>query len=96
MNCSIMCREHLRIYITFAIRHIIIISRPIEFEDRITAGNVLAAKVKKFLKEDIERNYLMSIYDSNVENFKSVFLIDNILGRIEESANELQDGNLKI
>ena len=67
MNCSIMCREHLRNYITFAIRHKIIISRPIKFEDRITAGNVLAAKVKKFLKEDIERNYLMAIYSGIIE-----------------------------
>ena len=33
---------------------------------------------------------------NRVENFKSVFLIDNILGRIEESGNELQDGKLTL
>ena len=42
------------------------------------------------------RNYLMAIYNNRVENFKSVFLIDNILGRIEESENELQDGKLAL
>ena len=48
------------------------------------------------LKEDLERNYVMAIYNNRVENFKSVFLIDNILGRIEESENELQDGKLTL
>ena len=38
----------------------------------------------------------MAIYNNRVENFKSVFLIDNILGRIEESGNELQDGKLTL
>ena len=38
----------------------------------------------------------MAIYNNRVENFKSVFLIDNILGRIEESENELQDGKLTL
>ena len=66
----------------------------LEFDDPITAGNVIILKVKKLLKEDLERNYLMAIYNNRVENFKSVFLIDNILGRIEESENELQDGKL--
>ena len=97
MKCSIIkSREHLRNYITFAIRHTIIISRAIEFDDPITAGNVLITKVKNLLKEDLERNYLMAIYNNRVENFKSVFLIDNILGRIEESENELQDGKLTL
>ena len=97
MKCTIIkSREHLRNYITFAIRHTIIISRAIEFDDPITAGNVVTEKVKKLLKEDLERNYLMAIYNNRVENFKAIFLIDNILGRIEESANELQDGKLTI
>ena len=97
MKCSIIkSREHLRNYITFAIRHTIIISRAIEFDDPIRAGNVLITKVKKLLQEDLERNYLMAIYNNRVENFKSVFLIDNILGRIEESENELQDGKLTL
>ena len=94
MKCTIIkSREHLRNYITFAIRHTIIISRANEFDDPITAG---IRKVKKLLKEDLERNYLMAIYNNRVENFKAIFLIDNILGRIEESANELQDGKLTI
>ena len=38
----------------------------------------------------------MAIYNNRVENFKSVFLIDSILGRIEESENELQDGKLTL
>ena len=97
MKCTIIkSREHLRNYITFAIRHTIIISRAIEFDDPITAGNVVTEKIKKLLKEDLERNYLMAIYNNRVENFKAIFLIDNILGRIEESANELQDGKLTI
>ena len=62
----------------------------------ITAGKVLTEKVKKLLKEDLERNYLMAIYDNRVESFKYVFLIDNILRRIEESENKLQDGKLAI
>ena len=97
MKCSIIkSREHLRNYITFAIRHTIIVSRAIEFDDPIKAGDVIITKVKKLLKEDLERNYLMAIYNNRVENFKAIFLIDNILGRIEESANELQDGKLTI
>ena len=81
MKCTIIkSREHLRNYITFAIRHTIIISRAIEFDDPITAGNVLITEAKKLLREDLERNYLMAIYNNRVENFKSVFLIDNILG----------------
>lgn len=48
-------REHLRNYITFAIRHTIIISKAIEFDDPVTAGNVLITKVKKVLKEDLEK-----------------------------------------
>ena len=47
--------------------------------------------VEKLLKENLKRNYLMAIYKNRVENVKSVFLIDKILGRIEESVNELQD-----
>ena len=64
MKCTIIkSREHLRNYITFAIRHTIIISRAIEFGDPITAGNVVTEKIKKLLKEDLERNYLMTIYN---------------------------------
>ena len=97
MKCAIIkSREHLRNYISFAIRHIMIISRAIEFNHPITAGNVFTEKVKKLLKEDLERNYLMAIYNNMAENFKSVFLIDNILGRIEESVNELQDRKLTL
>ena len=97
MKCTIIkSREHLRIYLTFAIRHIIIISRAIEYDDPLTAGNVVTAKVKKLLNEDLERVYLIAIYNSRVENFKSVFLIDNILERIEESENKLQDGKLTL
>ena len=69
----------------------IIIVGAIDFDGPITAGNVVTEKVKQLLKEDLERNYLMAIYNDRKQNFKSVFLIDNILGRIEESANELQD-----
>ena len=43
-------------YGTFSIRHTIIISGEIEFDNPITAGNILTAKVKKLLKEDLERN----------------------------------------
>ena len=92
----IKSREHSKNVITFAITHTIIISRSIEFDDPITAGNVLSAKVKKLLKEDLERNYVMAIYNNRVENFKSIILIDNILGRIEESENDLQDGKLTL
>ena len=88
MKCSIIkSREHLKNYITFAIRHTMIISRANEFEDLITADNVLTAKVRKLLKEDLEINHLMAIYNNRVENFKSVSLIDNILGQIKESDN---------
>ena len=73
-----------------------IISRAIKFDDLITAGNVVTEKVRKLLKEELERNYLLPMYYYRVENFKSVLLIDNILGRIEESPNELQDGKLTI
>ena len=38
----------------------------------------------------------MAIYNNRMENLKSVFLIDNILGRIEESVNEVQDGKLTL
>ena len=97
MTCTIIkSREHLRNHITFVIRHTKMVSRAIEFDDPITASNVLTEKVKKLLKEDLEREYLMAMYTNRVENFKSVFLIDKILGRIEESSNELQDGKLKI
>ena len=48
------------------------------------------------LKVDLERNYLMAIYNNRVENVKSVFLIDNILGQIEESETEHQHGKLTL
>ena len=51
---------------------------------------------KKLLKEDLENNYLMAINNNRLENLKSVFLIDNILWRIEESENELHDGKLTL
>ena len=73
-----------------------IIRRAIEFDDPITAGNILIIEIKRLLKEDLERNYLIAIYNNRVENFKSAFLIDNVLGRIEESGNELQDGKLTL
>ena len=92
----IKSREHSKNVITFAITHTIIISRSIEFDDQITAGNVLTAKIKKLLKEDLERKFLMAINNNRSEKFKSVILIDNILGRIEESKNELQDGKLTL
>ena len=50
-----------------------------EFDDPITAVNVLITKVKKLIKEDLEIKYLMAIYSIRVENFKTVFLIDKIL-----------------
>ena len=59
----------------------------------IITGNVLTEKGKKLLNEDIGRNSLMAIYDNRVESFKSLLLIDDILGGIEQSVNELQDGN---
>ena len=97
MKCSIIkSKEHSRNYITIAIRYTIIISRAIEFDDPIIADNVLITKVKKLVKEDLERNYQMAIYNNRVENCKSVVLIDNIVGRIEESENELQDGKLTL
>ena len=47
IKCTIIKRRgQLRNYITFAIRHTIIISRAIELDDQITARNVLTAKVK--------------------------------------------------
>ena len=97
MKCTIIkIRDHLINRITFDIRHKIIISKAIEFDDLITAGNVVSKKVKKLVKEDLERNYRMATYDNRVGNFKSASLIDNILGRVKESANELQDGKLTI
>ena len=52
MKCTIIkIREHLRNYITFAIRHTIIISRAIEFDDRITADNILTEKLKSFSRK---------------------------------------------
>ena len=48
MKCSIIkSREHLRNYITFAIRHAILISRAIEFDDPIT-GMYSLQKLKSF------------------------------------------------
>ena len=59
MKCTIIkSREHLRNYKTFNIRHTILMSRAIEFDDPITASNVLTEKVKKLLKKDLEKNYL--------------------------------------
>ena len=91
----IKSREHSKNVITFAITHTIIISRSIEFDDQITAGNVLTAKIKKLLKEDLERNSLMAIYNNRVENCKSV-LIHIILVQIDEFENELYDGKLTL
>ena len=55
MKCTIIkSRKHLRNDITFAIRHRIIISRAIEFDDLITAGNLLTEKVKKLKGRSIE------------------------------------------
>ena len=93
MKCSIIkSREHFRNYVTFAIRHTIL--RAIEFDDPITAGNVLITKIKKLLKEDLGRIYLMAIYNNRVENFKSVFLIDNILERLKNPRMSYKTGNL--
>ena len=51
MNSTIIkSRKYLRNYMAFAIGHIIIISRAIDFDNSITAGNLLTAKVKKLLK----------------------------------------------
>ena len=38
----------------------------------------------------------MQCNNNRVENLKLALLIDNILERIEESVNELQDGKLTI
>ena len=57
MKCTIIkSREHLRNYITFAIRHTIIISRASELDDPIIAGNIVIENVKMLLKEDLERS----------------------------------------
>ena len=60
----IKCREHFRNYI--AIRHTKVISRAIEFDDSVTAGNALTAKVKELLEEDVERNYMVAMYNNKV------------------------------
>ena len=67
-------------FINFSIRHTISISRAIELDDQTTADNLLTEKIIKLLKEDLERSYLMAIYVNRLENFKSVFLIDNMRG----------------
>ena len=65
----------------------------IEFDDPITAGKLLTAKLTQLLKIDLERNYLFVIYDNREENFKFIFLINNSFGRIEESKMSYKTGN---
>jgi len=73
----------LRNYITFAIRHIIFINRNKEFESQTLCKHILLRKTKSFIKKDLEDKLNIFKAKNNCPKFEQKYLIDNILGKIE-------------
>ena len=75
----------LRNYIIFSIRHVIFINRNKEFESQILCKHILLKKTKYFIKKDLEEKFNISKAKNSRPKFEQKFLIDNILGKIENA-----------
>ena len=78
-------RSRLRNYITFTIRHITFKMRPIKINNPLVASEIVIKRVRNFIKKDLGEKMLKAIQINNVENFQKTYLIDNVIGNIENN-----------
>ena len=77
------CKYMLRNYITFTIRHIVFRNRNIEFAPNSNVKVILINKIKYFLKLDLLEKFNIYKFKNNLEVFSDVFLVENVIGKIE-------------
>ena len=80
-------KSKLRNYITYAIRHIVFRSRNMECPTNGAIFNILANKIKAYIKQDVKERYYFYKYKNKLEYFKETYLLDGVIGKIEN--NEL-------
>ena len=80
-------KASLRNYITYTIRHIVFRSRNLEILPNAVVATILINKIKLYMKLDLLEKFYFYRHKHKLEAFKEMFLMDNILGRIEN--NEL-------
>lgn len=75
---------NLRNYLTYSIRHIVFRSRNIDFTANAHIPTILQNKIKVYIRRDIKERYFMYKHKNKLNVFKDIYLIDNILGKIED------------
>ena len=82
-NIDIDNKSKLRNLITFVIRHVVFKNRHIEFRDQDAALATLNNKIKFKLKELLYDKWVYFKYKLSEQSFSEKYLIENILGTIE-------------
>ena len=75
----------LRNYITYSIRHIVYRNRNIQITTHDDILTILVKKVKAYIKNDLTEKYYFYKHNNKLEYYKDTYLIDNLLGKIEDN-----------
>ena len=70
-------------YLLDTIRHIIFRKRNTEYVDVRSAIMAITRKVIFEIKKDLEMKFSIKKYQNNIQHFRNTYLINNILGKIE-------------
>ena len=81
----------LRNFINFSIRHIIFRNRNRKFGDPNTTTQKMIKKIGNFIQSELYTKFKLACINNKIDKFKELFLVDNILGRIESNALVLVD-----
>ena len=80
-------KMRLRNFITFIIRHVVFKNRYVDFGGRRIAHATLKVKIIGRIKKELLNKWVIYKNNGTVESFKNIYLIENILGQVEN--NEL-------
>ena len=78
-------KTNLRNYFTYALRHIVYRNRNIEISNRSDIVRILVNKVKAYIKQDLTEKFNIYKHKRKLEQFKQVYLIEDIIGKIENN-----------
>ena len=75
----------LRNYMTYTIRHIVYRNRNIKLNNNANINSIIINKVEKHIKVDLMERYNLFKLKGELQTFKNIYLIDNILGELENN-----------
>ena len=70
---------------TYTIRHIVYRNRNINLNNNANVNLILINKVEKHIKLDLMERYNLFKLKGELQTFKNIYLIDNILGELENN-----------